>query len=374
LTLGSDNAEPRIPKPSLEGDEPGNAPTTEVAAAAASAATTEVALPAAKVSPGRFRRVLEWFTRGQALNEARAQVAASVKRPPFLLAAFSSLALANACLRGTRRRPADYVQAAEEGRRALIFALSALTPPSSETPENERAIPDVGALFDAAPGELLTRSAPAELLALVRADVTKHDFRTFSELSPADGEATARRLAAFATNVATALEEPQHRADKLVRQRFVRVGGTLLLLFTIVVAFATDLGVSFRDLADGKSFRASSGLGNGGCKSPAQSCPESPFFFFHTVDEDKPWIEIDLGKVTEFSELIVKNRSDCCADRAVPLIAEVSAKRSRWKTVARIDTTFDEWNPSFAPVEARYVRLKATRKTLLHLERVRVLP
>jgi hypothetical protein len=371
LTLGSDNAEPRIPELSPESDEPAQAPASD---ASATPATADVAPPVAKAAPRHLRQALEWFTRNRALAEARAHVTASAGRPPLLLAAFSSVELAEACLRGTRGRSPDYALAAEEARRAVILALSALSPPSTAALPDEGTLPDANALFDAAPAELLAHATPEELLSAVRADVTKHDFRTFAELPPTESEAIARRSVLFATNLATALEAPQHRVDKLVRQRLVRLGAALLLVLSVVLVFATDLAVSFRDLAAGKTYRASSGLGSGGCKSPAQSCPESPFFFFHTADEDKPWVEIDLGKVTEFSELIVKNRSDCCADRAVPLIAEVSTKRSRWKTVARVDTTFDEWNPSFAPVEARYVRLRATRKTLLHLERVRILP
>jgi hypothetical protein len=372
LTLGSDNTEPGSPALSPEIDEARTAPERPVEVVSA----TEPIAPSAAEQPsgGRLRRTLEWFTRRHALRQARAEVNARVQQPASLLAAFSSLELAESCLRDRAGRKPDYPSAAEAGRRAVILALCACSPIRTEASSDVPQTTDVNALFEAAPKELLESADPGEMLSLVRDDAIKHDFRTLAELSPDESETIARRMIAFARNLATRLEEPQHRTDRLVCQRFIRLGATLLVLVVTVTAFASDLGVSFRDLAEGKTYRSSSTYGNGGCRSPEQSCAESPFFFFHTVEEEKPWVEIDLARPTEISELIVKNRSDCCADRAVPLIVEVSTKRSRWKTVARIDATFDEWNPSFPPVEARYVRLKATRKTLLHLERVRILP
>lgn len=93
---------------------------------------------------------------------------------------------------------------------------------------------------------------------------------------------------------------------------------------------------------------------------------------FHTIEEQSPWFEIDLLRPTSVRRLHVTNRVDCCAERAVPLLVEVTNDRSSWQQVARTDAPFVEWTPSFAPVKARYVRLRVPRFTTFHLEAVKV--
>jgi hypothetical protein len=83
-------------------------------------------------------------------------------------------------------------------------------------------------------------------------------------------------------------------------------------------------------------------------------------------------MEIDLGKVLEFSRVEVKNRTDCCDERALPLAIEVSKDGKKWREVARKTELFTHWNASFDRVKARYVRTKALSRTFLHLEKVSV--
>ncbi len=367
MTLGSDNAGAGTPEGSTERAEE---------APAAQPIVTElqpepvIALPqAGPRRPGRLSRILEWFTRRGALREARAAVSAQVARPDRLLSAFSAVALAETCLRGGGRRGPQPSLACDAARRAVLLALSALAPADRAAEESI----EPSALFDAAPRDLIEGAASGENVQRLRAEVISLDFRRYVELAEEEQNAMARRLIAFARRLSTSLEQRQHVVDRFARQRLMRLSAVALLLLVSLLLVASDVLVSFRDVAEGKPWRASSTYGNGGCRSPAQVCTESPFFFFHTLDEENPWVEIDLGKPIEISALVVENRSDCCADRAVPLLVEVATKRSRWKTVARIETAFDQWRPSFEPVDARYVRLKATRKTLLHLKRVRVL-
>jgi hypothetical protein len=125
------------------------------------------------------------------------------------------------------------------------------------------------------------------------------------------------------------------------------------------------------DLAAGKPWRASSSLDT--CKPLEHSCTSTRTdIFFHTVEEAEPWLEIDLGRPTSFSVVDVTNRSDCCPDRAVPLAIEVSNDRTTWREVARRKETFSEWRAKFKSQQARYVRLRVLRRTLLHLEKVAV--
>jgi hypothetical protein len=94
--------------------------------------------------------------------------------------------------------------------------------------------------------------------------------------------------------------------------------------------------------------------------------------FFHTTEEDKPWVEIDLGAPQKFSRVEVVNREDCCPERAVPLVIEVSDDQKNWRDVARRTEVFREWETTFNQVSARYVRARVDRRSVLHLVRLTV--
>jgi hypothetical protein len=129
-----------------------------------------------------------------------------------------------------------------------------------------------------------------------------------------------------------------------------------------------------RDVARGKPWRTSSAYtATTACPSPQQQCAESPFFFFHTLDDDRPWLEIDLESKQRIVGAIIENREDCCADRAIPLVIQVSTDHKSWKEVARRTEVFGTWSPSFAPVSARWVRIMVLKKTSLHLHRASIL-
>ncbi|HEX7670331.1 MAG TPA: discoidin domain-containing protein, partial [Polyangiaceae bacterium] len=154
------------------------------------------------------------------------------------------------------------------------------------------------------------------------------------------------------------------------------IGGLLALgaLFVAIPLVLSSRLEERKDLALGKAWTASSSLSDVGCTSPLQTCAASPDYFFHTLEEDNPWLAIDLGSKKTISAVRVKNRADCCADRAVPLIVETSLDNKSWQRVARRTEEFTDWKAKFAPTTARFVRLTVPRRTLLHLQAVRVLP
>jgi len=154
------------------------------------------------------------------------------------------------------------------------------------------------------------------------------------------------------------------RLEQLLHRRRWRVGFAAGALLAVLV-LATGLGVHLftpKDLAEGQPWRASSAL----------AAVFTAKVMFHTSEELSPWFEIDLGRVKPVQRLHVKNRVDCCQERAVPLVAEVSNDRSNWQVVARRDSPFLLWEPSFPAVDARYVRLRVLRFTSFHLEQVKV--
>ncbi len=127
-----------------------------------------------------------------------------------------------------------------------------------------------------------------------------------------------------------------------------------------------------RDLARDRPYKTSSAYPAVGCKSPEQDCPESPFYFFHTLEDEPAWIEIDLGGSTASapsSSSIVKTAAPIVRARS----PSKSAPTQAWHEVARRTEVFNTWYTSFDPVSARWVRVVTLRKSALHLKRFAVL-
>ncbi|HVZ35260.1 MAG TPA: hypothetical protein VG963_22695 [Polyangiaceae bacterium] len=126
------------------------------------------------------------------------------------------------------------------------------------------------------------------------------------------------------------------------------------------------------DLAQGRPFRASSSdashpiTGTVRMMSPGRQ-------LVSTADEASPWLEIDLGSVRQLGSVEVRNRSDCCGERAVPLAIESRGSESEpWTLAARRDRPFLAWMAELPDRPARYVRVRALRKTSLQLEGISI--
>lgn len=212
-----------------------------------------------------------------------------------------------------------------------------------------------------------------ELDAAVAADLTR-TFADFSLLPAPEQAETARRLAGAANTLLGSAATTRREIDRVWLGRSLRLG---LCAFLVVAAFtgwwvARSRLEESKDLALGRPWRASSELAGAGCRSPAQACTEGPDYFFHTQEEERPWLEIDLGTPQLVSSVRVVNRKDCCRERATPLAVEVATAPNRFKEVARFVEPITDRTLEFEPVPARYVRVRAVEKTFLHLSRVRV--
>jgi hypothetical protein len=82
----------------------------------------------------------------------------------------------------------------------------------------------------------------------------------------------------------------------------------------------------------------------------------------------------DLHRVQSLSAVVVDNRLDGYAERAVPLVVQVSIDQKHWKTVATRKEEFKSWRADFPTEDARWVKLYVARRDFLHLARVRLLP
>jgi hypothetical protein len=81
---------------------------------------------------------------------------------------------------------------------------------------------------------------------------------------------------------------------------------------------------------------------------------------------------IDMNQERSIHEIEIKNRTDCCFERALPLVAEVSSDGKSFSLVGWRDKVFAEWTVRFEPRAARYVRLRADAETMLHFAGVTI--
>ena len=125
---------------------------------------------------------------------------------------------------------------------------------------------------------------------------------------------------------------------------------------------------------DGLPFRASSAV-PGYSVTGKTGEPQGDLsldLFFHTKEEDHPWIEIDLGRLRRIRRVIVENRFDCCSDRDVPLVVQLRDAQGNYHEVARRNEDFNRVTINFAPQEATAVKLLVPRVTAFHLANVQI--
>ncbi len=172
------------------------------------------------------------------------------------------------------------------------------------------------------------------------------------------------RLRRFAESLLREATGRPRQVDLLLAQRWLR-----MLLCGVVLAAAVvgaRAALARPDLAKGKRFWTSSSWVD--CLRD----PPCTVLMFHTNEQYNPWVEIDLGAPKVIRQIEVQNRGDCCSERSVPLVAEVSKDGNQWTEVSRRTKEFVSWTARFRPATARYVRLRVPRVTTLHLQSVAV--
>lgn len=99
-------------------------------------------------------------------------------------------------------------------------------------------------------------------------------------------------------------------------------------------------------------------------------------FAFHTAEEERPWVQIDLGKAQPVTAVWIRNRTDGNGARTTKLVVSVSGDGNAWNEVATVEGPKDEWSISLLdgenPRTARYVRVALGTKGYLHLSQVRI--
>jgi hypothetical protein len=242
-------------------------------------------------------------------------------------------------------------------RDAAYWALAAGLPPGTPPPS------DLETMWAAYTPEQLPYVVrdPANLAALKRVLI---DSKTPAERMEATDE-DAARAQAFVDAMLWDLNAVQRRIDRLLTQRWVRAPLAIVAVIAVVVGLrALTAG---ENLVEGKPFRTSSTFSGWAACQADGACAD---LIFHTEEQMNPWVEYDLGAPKKIKRVEVKNRPECCHERAVPLVVEVSTDRNNWTEVARRDIEFSTWTATFSPRIARYVRLRVARTTTFHLKEV----
>jgi hypothetical protein len=253
-------------------------------------------------------------------------------------------------------------------REAVYWALACLAGETSATEDD----PKTG---DARLKALWEATLPGSVERVHELIVTR-TFIEHGDENEAVQTADATVLRGFAKALVARAGVPELAIERHERQRAVRITGVLVASTFVAVLAASGIGVLLRkpDLAKGKPWRASSTWAE--CTPSKRQCGPvtDTGIFFHTNEDASPWVEMDLGAPTSFSSMSLKNRGDCCGDRAVPLVIEIGNDQKTWTEIARKKEDFQTWNPQFPKQNARYVRVRVDRKSWLHLDKVAVHP
>lgn len=194
----------------------------------------------------------------------------------------------------------------------------------------------------------------AAIESLLRSDLAAPDT------TPSMAAAAATSLASFTERLIDELERP---VRELRRRRNARAA---LLIFASVVAVLGVLLIAWRmrppDLVP-DSVRTQSSQWS------ACTSGECGNALFSTKEEPNPWVQYDFRSERRLHSIAITNRTDCCYERAVPLVVETSNDGRRWKEQVRATEQFMTWSAKLRG-RARYVRLRVARTSYLHLSTV----
>lgn len=319
-----------------------------------------------------MKRIGDWFWRGSALKRLRAELPEpGAHAETFAKRAHDSVELAKNSL--APEQPGEVgseSNACELHRQAGYWALCALLAQKEPALRPE----DSEHIWDSLSEPLLAQAASSEgRVEALRRALREGSFVYFAELSPEEQALQLSELSKLSQLLLKKLAERSVAFDAVYLQRAWRLGllGLFALCLALTPAVLKKLIEARSELSVGKPWRTSSNY-QGGCKSPAQQCPENTGYFFHTLDDATPWIEFDLGADQKISKVRVENRSDCCSDRADPLVIEVSSDQKHWRKVAHHEGDFTTWEAAFNPAKGRYLRIRLLKQGYLHFAAVHI--
>ncbi|HKP59044.1 MAG TPA: discoidin domain-containing protein, partial [Polyangiales bacterium] len=231
-------------------------------------------------------------------------------------------------------------------------------------------------LLSANPDALRVEGWSESDLARVRAVLAEQTFVDSAELERSRQIADAELCRGFVRALLEQAGTTSVARRAIVRAHLQRGWRTVaVVLLSAAVVFYASLAflrvLRGPDLALGKPWSTSSTWAE--CHPEHLKCGNARTrIFFHTKRQTQPWFLLDLGSPTTFGRVEIDNRDDCCRDRALPLVVEVSDDGQNFRELARRTEPFDTWHATFPATQARFVRLRIDRRDFLHLSRVTV--
>jgi hypothetical protein len=225
---------------------------------------------------------------------------------------------------------------------------------------------DLGAALDAQRGSL-RGAVGEEVFSLGRRALAE---RTHDETFALPLE-TQRDDAAHAGAVARAMVEALHRRETALRGAATRGAATLAAALALTVGVPAVRAALREDLAARAAWRASSAAESLPVAGRGARPTGGAGMFFHTASERGPWVQLDFGARVALHRIEVENRVDCCGERAVPLVMELSLDGAAWTEVGRRVEPFGTWTVDLPGRWSRFLRLRALRVTSLHLHAIR---
>lgn len=165
------------------------------------------------------------------------------------------------------------------------------------------------------------------------------------------------------------------RGEKNEKIIFVSV---CTFLLTTVIAFAAEKNKGLIDFTKNATFTMSSNAGYSEnieflLKDGNRTGEYKDSFAFHTVEEDNPFILIDLKKEVRIKLIEIENRVvTCCQDRAKTLTIWVSKDKKEWKVLWKAPSVENNWTINTNTPNVQFVKIGLTEKNILHLNKVRV--
>jgi hypothetical protein len=309
----------------------------------------------------------EWFLRLDSLRAARESLTAiPAERRAALGLARAALELGDKTLEPVEPLRAGHNVALSLSlyREAAFWALRGNGAPGKTLAE----------ALNRGPQELISFAAggPTRLAAL-REALVQRSFVDSGALHPDELRRDAGEARAFGHALVEQARGAERRIEALRLSRLLRCVAAVALVCGLVVAISVGVARARLgpDLAAGKPFQTSSSYKGFTPGSHLVDGTETKLMF-HTNEEKAPWVEYDLLVPTTVRSVDIQNRADCCHERAVPLVVEVSLDHNKWTEVARREETFRNLSLKFPPQQARYVRVHGVRRTWLHFQGMQV--
>jgi hypothetical protein len=211
----------------------------------------------------------------------------------------------------------------------------------------------------AAPLQALSTS-DKELLGRI---CTSMDGARFDRMDIGEATVACQRLADLCFDLRGQVEP---RSPRTIRA----LGILRLVTLAIAIGFVAALAI--------KKIRAPKNIARGMSATASSRYPDTPAadgitngdiearFGVHTTKEANAWVQVDLASPRTIARAVIIHRGDGYTDEGLPHVLEASIDGKTFAPLARTTTGYSQSNPwvaTFAPTQARYVRLRSDNTT-----------